>query len=178
MRTTQPGDVPIRRLARLTDADIAQLATVLIDCVEGGASVSFMHPLARAKAEAFWFGIGEAVATGARILLVAADDVGIVGTVQVALEQPDNQPHRADISKMLVHRRGRQRGIGSGLMRTAEAQARASGKSLLVLDTITGGTAERLYQRLGWSLAGTIPDYALLPYGGLCSTSVYYRKLA
>jgi GNAT superfamily N-acetyltransferase len=177
MTTTHPTRLPIRRLARLTDADIAQLATVLIDCVDGGASVSFMHPLPRTKAEAFWSRVGDGVAAGTRLLLVAEDDVGIVGTVQVALEQPDNQPHRADVSKMLVHRRARGRGIGSGLMRAVEVHARASGKSLLVLDTVTGDAAERLYQRQGWTLAGTIPDYALLPQGGLCSTSIYYRKL-
>jgi GNAT superfamily N-acetyltransferase len=167
----------IRRIEHLTDATIAQLAGVLMDCVEGGASVGFMHPLELCKAEAFFRRLGGDVAAGARILLVAEDDTGIVGTVQVVLAQPDNQPHRGDITKMLVHRRARRRGTGFELMQAAEAHARASGKSLLVLDTVTGSDAERLYRRLGWILAGVIPDYALFPRGGLTSTSVYYRQL-
>lgn len=168
----------IHRADRLTDATIAQLAGVLVDCVEGDASVGFMHPLEKGKAEAFFRRLAGDVEAGARILLVAEDDSGIVGTVQVVLAQPDNQPHRGDITKMLVHRRARRRGTGFELMRAAEAEARASGKSLLVLDTVTGGDAERLYRRLGWILAGVIPNYALFPRGGLTSTSVYYRPLA
>ena len=153
-----------------------ELALVLIDCVEGGASVSFMHPLSLPKALAFWRRVASDVDSGARALLVAEDTTSIVGTVQVVLDQPENQPHRADISKMLVHRRARRRGVGAALMRAAEDVARQSGKSLLVLDTASGD-AERLYVRLGWNLTGLIPDYALWPYGGLCSTSFYYRKL-
>jgi GNAT superfamily N-acetyltransferase len=168
----------IRRLPTLLDSDIEQLAAVLIDCVEGGASVSFMHPLARQTALDFWRRIAGDVAGGRRALLVACSTVGIVGTVQVILDQPENQPHRADVAKMLVHRRARKRGIGSALMRAAEDSARSAGKTLLVLDTVTGGDAERLYTRLGWILAGTVPDYALWPHGGLCGTSFYYRKLA
>jgi GNAT superfamily N-acetyltransferase len=166
----------VRRLTGLTDIQIHALALVLIDCVEGGASVSFMHPLSLPKALAFWQRVARDVETGARALLVAEDATGIVGTVQVVLDQPENQPHRADISKMLVHRRARRRGVGAALMRAAEEAARQSGKSLLVLDTASGD-AERLYVRLGWTLAGVIPDYALWPHGGLCSTTLYYRKL-
>lgn len=110
-------------------------------------------------------------------VLVARDAVGILGTVQVVLEQPENQPHRADVAKMLVHRRARRRGIGAALMRAAEERARAAGKTLLVLDTASPD-AERLYTRLGWTRVGIIPDYALRPHGGLCSTSIYYRKIA
>ncbi len=168
---------PVRRLTGLSDAEMQELALVLIDCVEGGASVSFMHPLSLPKALAFWRRVARDIESGARALLVAEDETGIVGTVQLVLDQPENQPHRADISKMLVHRSARRRGIGAALMRAAEAEARRSGKSLLVLDTASGD-AERLYARLGWTLAGIIPDYALWPRGGLCSTSVYYRKLA
>jgi GNAT superfamily N-acetyltransferase len=97
--------------------------------------------------------------------------------VQLALDQPENQPHRADLSKMLVHRRARRQGLGAALMRAAEATARECGKTLLVLDTVTGREAERLYQRLGWERVGVIPGYALLPQGGLCDTTVYYRNL-
>ncbi len=161
----------------MSDDTTRQLAGVLIDCVEGGASVSFMHPLGAAKAEAFWRGLGGDIAAGARALLVAEDAAGIAGTVQLVLRQPENQPHRADIAKMLVHRRARGRGVGAALLQAAEAEARAANKSLLVLDTVTGSDAERLYRRLGWQLAGVIPDYALLPRGGLCSTSYYYRQL-
>jgi ribosomal protein S18 acetylase RimI-like enzyme len=166
----------VRQLSRLTDGQIQGLAQVLIDCVEGGASVSFMHPLPLPKAMAFWRRVADDVDSGSRVLLVAEDARGIVGTVQLVFAQAENQPHRADISKMLVHRRARRMGIGAELLRAAEAAARQSDKSLLVLDTASGD-AERLYVRLGWTLAGIIPDYALWPNGGLCSSSVYYRKL-
>jgi GNAT superfamily N-acetyltransferase len=166
----------IRRATGLTDAEVHELALVLIDCVEGGASVSFMHPLSPPKALAFWRRIASDVESGARAVLVAEDATGIVGTVQIVLLQPENQPHRADISKMLVHRRARRRGVGTALMRAAEDAARHAGKSLLVLDTASGD-AERLYARLGGTLAGIIPDYAMWPKGGLCSTSIYYRTL-
>jgi GNAT superfamily N-acetyltransferase len=167
----------IRQLATLADADIAGLADVLVDCVEGGASVSFMQPLTPERARAYWRGLAEDVAGGHRLLFAASDDRGLVGTVQVILSQPENQPHRADIAKMLVHRRARRSGLGAALMKTAEDGARAAGKTLLVLDTATGGDAERLYARLGWQRVGVIPDYALWPQGGLCATTVYYRRL-
>lgn len=166
----------ITRLHAVTDAHVHELALVLIDCVEGGASVSFMHPLTLNKATAFWHRIGDEVAKGARALLVADDDLGLVGTVHLILEQPENQPHRADISKLLVHRRARRRGVGAALMHAAEDVAHECGKSLLVLDTASGD-AERLYQRLGWVLVGAVPEYALWPQGGLCSTSFYYRRI-
>jgi GNAT superfamily N-acetyltransferase len=166
----------IRRVTRLSEADAQGLARVLIDCVEGGASVGFMRPMTEAKALAFWHRIGREVESGARAMLVAEDETGVVGTVQLVLAQPENQPHRADVSKMLVHRRARRRGIGAALMRAAEDFARESRKSLLVLDTASGD-AERLYARLGWSLVGVIPDYALWPGGGCCDTSVFYRRL-
>src|SRR5262245_39583564 len=123
----------VRRLRDLTEAQLHELAIVLIDCVEGGASVSFMAPISLPKALEFWRRVAGDVESGARILLVAEDRSGIVGTVQIALDQPENQPHRADISKMLVHRRARRLGIGAALMRAAEDAARQSGKTLLVL---------------------------------------------
>jgi ribosomal protein S18 acetylase RimI-like enzyme len=165
-----------RRLHALDDAQIDALAGVLIDCVEGGASVSFMHPLPRDRAVAFWRRVAQGVAAGERALLVAEDARGLCGTVQLVLDQPENQPHRAELSKMLVHRRARRQGLGAALMRAAEATARECGKTLLVLDT-ANDEAERLYERLGWTRVGVIPDYALLPHGGLCGTTVYYRNL-
>jgi len=166
----------LRRLHALDDAQIDELAGVLIDCVEGGASVSFMHPLPHDRAAAFWRRVGQDVAAGERALLVAEDARGLCGTVQLVLHQPENQPHRADLSKLLVHRRARRQGLGEALMRAAEATARECGKTLLVLDTANDG-AERLYERLGWERVGVIPGYALLPHGGLCGTTVYYRNL-
>ncbi len=170
------GVCTVRGITHMTDAEAQGLARVLVDCVEGGASVGFMLPLSEARAIAFWRRIGRDVERGARALLVAEDETGIVGTVQLVLEQPENQPHRADVSKMLVHRRARRRGIGAALMRAAEEAARQHRKSLLVLDTASDD-AERLYARLGWTLVGVIPDYALWPGGGFCNTSVFYRKL-
>ena len=131
-----------------------------------------MQPMTREKALAFWRKVADGVARGERVLLVAEDAQGIVGTVQVILDQPENQPHRADVAKMLVHRRSRRQGAGAALMRAAEAAARNAGKTLLVLDT-----AARLYARLGWQPAGTIPRYALLPAGGECATTYFYRSL-
>ena len=166
-----------RRLHALDDAQIDELASVLIDCVEGGASVSFMHPLSRDRAVTFWRRVAQGVASGERALLVAEDARGLCGTVQLLLDQPENQPHRADLAKMLVHRRARRQGLGAALMRAAEDTARECGRTLLVLDAVTGGDASRLYERLGWVRVGAIPGYALLPKGGLCSTTVYYRDL-
>ncbi|MGH8639577.1 MAG: GNAT family N-acetyltransferase [Burkholderiales bacterium] len=167
----------LRRLHALDVAQIDELAGLLIDCVEGGASVSFMHPLSRDRAVAFWCRVAQGVTAGERALLVAEDARGLCGTVQLLLDQPENQPHRADLAKMLVHRRARRQGLGAELMRAAETTARECGKTLLVLDAVTGGDAERLYERLGWVRVGVIPGYALLPQGGLCSTTVFYRSL-
>ncbi|GAB2840376.1 hypothetical protein GCM10027277_04160 [Pseudoduganella ginsengisoli] len=171
-----PDLITVRRLFSITDAELQGLSAVLCDCVEGGASVSFMHPFSIDQARAFWSGVGGSVARGERALLVAEDAHGIVGTVQVVLAQPDNQPHRGDICKMLVSRSARRRGVGAMLMEAAEAAARACGKTLLVLDTASAD-AERLYERMGWTRLGVIPGYALLPGGGLCDTTYYYRIL-
>lgn len=176
MRTEQ-GSPSVRQLIQVNEPQLSQLADVLMDCVHGGASVSFMHPLPLAKAIDFWRDVAADARRGGRALIVAEDGSGIIGTVQVVLDQPENQPHRADIAKMLVHRRARRRGVGAALMRAAEDAAREAGKSLLVLDTASDD-AERLYVRLGWTLVGAVPDYALLPYGGYCSARFYYRKLA
>lgn len=167
----------IRRLESVDDLALNGLVDVLSDCVEGGASVSFMLPLSRERAERFWRRVAEDVRLGSRALLVAEDEAGICGTVQLVLGVPENQPHRADVAKMLVHRRARRLGVGAALVRAAEQTARELGKTLLVLDTVTGGDADRLYRRLGWTAAGNIPGYALLPRGGFCSTTVFYRQL-
>ncbi|MBP6902534.1 MAG: GNAT family N-acetyltransferase [Burkholderiaceae bacterium] len=170
----------IEELSDPSAADLQGLAQVLLDCVDGGASVSFMSPLAPERALAFWQDVAADVRAGRRALLVARDAVGgaIVGTVQLVLAQPDNQPHRADLAKMLVHRRARRQGLAERLMTEAEALARRRGKRLLVLDTVTGGDAERLYARLGWQRVGEIPGYALWPQGGLCGTTLFYRQLS
>jgi GNAT superfamily N-acetyltransferase len=168
--------IPVRCLETIDEQQVHALTNVLIDCVEGGASVSFMLPLSRTKAAQFWRGVSASVLRGERLLLVAEDQVGIVGTVQIVWAEPENQPHRADLAKMLVHRRARRRGIGAALLRAAERAAFDAGKNLLVLDTASGD-AERLYARRGWQRCGVIPGYALLPGGGLCATTVFYRAL-
>ncbi len=166
----------IRRVTALDGATCRGLAELLVDAVEGGASVSFMAPLTLERARAFWQRIGDGVARGERALLVAEDQAGISGTVHLVLDQPENQPHRADLSKLLVHRRVRRQGVGEALMRAAEPLARGCGKSLLVLDTASA-EAMRLYERLGWVRCGEIPGYALLPQGGLCATVLYWRRV-
>jgi GNAT superfamily N-acetyltransferase len=166
----------VRPLQCLSPDQIDELCRVLIDCVEGGASVSFMHPLSPQRAREFWQHVADELPRGTRALLVAEDDAGIAGTVQLLLAQPENQPHRADLAKMLVHRRARQQGVGTALLAAAEQLARNCGKTLLVLDTASA-EAERLYQRGGWQRCGTVPGYALLPHGGLCATTFFYREL-
>lgn len=166
----------ISRLELPTDADIDGLAALLVDCVAGGASVGFMQPFDLDDAQKFWRGVAADAAQGRRALLVAEDEAGIVGTVHLVLAQPPNQPHRADLSKMLVLRRMREQGVGAALMDAAEGAARAAGKSLLVLDT-SNPSAERLYARMGWTRVGTIPGFALWPQGGMCATTFFYRAL-
>src|SRR5271163_1388124 len=169
--------IQIRCLLGFGENEIRGLSDVLIDCVEGGASVSFMLPISRAKADSFWRGMADSAARGERLVLAAEDPAGtIVGTVQVVLAQPENQPHRCDLAKMLVHRRARRRGVGAALLAAAERTAVELGKTLLVLDTASGD-AERLYARMGWQRCGVIPGYALLPRGGLCDTTFFYRTL-
>jgi GNAT superfamily N-acetyltransferase len=170
------ASIRVRALDRIGDREIEGLSDVLIDCVEGGASVSFMLPMTRAKADAFWRSAAESVARGERIVLAAEDANDIVGTVQVMLVQPENQPHRGDIAKMLVRRRARRQGIGAALLAAAEHSALAAGKTLLVLDTASGD-AERIYERGGWQRCGEIPGYALWPKGGLCATTIFYKAL-
>jgi GNAT superfamily N-acetyltransferase len=171
--------VRVRRVeAQEAAACVEGLADVLIDCVEGGASVSFMLPISREKALAFWRGVAGGVERGERVLLVAETLFGeIVGTVQLITALPENQPHRADVAKMLVHRKARRRGVGQSLMAAVDAEARKERRSVLVLDTVTGGDAERLYERAGWRRVGVVPRYALMPDGEFCATTFFYKHL-
>jgi len=167
----------VRRVASDEAGSLAEeLANVLLDCVEGGASVSFMLPLARETALQFWRGVAASVSRTERTLLVAEDERGIIGTVQLITDLPENQPHRADVAKLLVHRRARNGGVGQRLMEVVEDAAREQGRSVLVLDT-ANGAAERLYERLGWQRVGTVPAFALLPNGEPCATTFFYKHV-
>jgi GNAT superfamily N-acetyltransferase len=150
---------------------------VLVDCVEGGASVSFMAPFTHDQGIVFFRKVAASVAAGDTVLLAAECDGKIVGTVQLGLDTPPNQPHRADVKKMLVHRPARGRGIGAALMARVEDEARRLGRWLLVLDTVPGENGYRLYRRAGWTECGIIPDYAMFPDGRLCPTAVFCKRL-
>ncbi|AGB78168.1 acetyltransferase [Enterobacteriaceae bacterium strain FGI 57] len=154
------------------------LSDILINCVEGGASVSFMLPFSRDKALAFWQRTAASVAANERIILAAVNaQQRIVGTAQLIIDQPENQPHRADVAKLLINEDARRFGIASQLMSHLETVARDAGKNVLVLDTATGSGAETFYQRAGWEKVGEIPRYALMPAGELTATSVFYKFL-
>ncbi|MFO0574826.1 MAG: GNAT family N-acetyltransferase [Polyangia bacterium] len=171
--------VEVRCLIAIGEREIQALCDVLIDCVEGGASVSFMLPMTRAKAEAFWRRAAASAERGERILFAAYGAGGrILGTVSLLLDQPENQPHRADLAKMLVHRDARRQGVGAALLAAAERTALERKKTLLVLDTVSGSDAERLYVQKGWQRCGEIPDYALWPDGRPCPTTVFFKQLA
>lgn len=167
----------VRRLQAINERETEGLGELLLDCVEGGASVGFLLPMSMAKAKEYWRRVGAGLARGERILLVGEDPPGrITGTVQVLLDQPENQPHRGDMSKMLVRRSERRRGLGAALLAAAERAAADAGKTLLILDTASGD-AERLYRQHGWQRCGHIPGYALWPDGAPCGTTVYYKVL-
>lgn len=154
------------------------LSALLIDCVEGGASVGFMLPLDVSRADAFWRRVQAAVARGERRLLIAEDASGaLLGAVQLLLDLPENQPHRAEVAKLLVHRHARGQGIAARLLEALESEARAANRSVLVLDTVTGSDADRLYTRHGWQRVGDIPRYALMPDGQPCSTTYFHKDL-
>ena len=172
--------VHIRRLdAVQASAAVPALAELLIDCVEGGASVGFMLPIDQQRACHFWQTVADGVSRGERALLVAESSPGVViGTAQLVLAMPENQPHRADVAKMLVHRRARRRGVAQALLEGLEHAARGENRSLLVLDTVSDSAAARLYVRCGWQRSGEIPGYALMPAGGLCPTKVYWKMLS
>jgi GNAT superfamily N-acetyltransferase len=171
--------IEVRRLdGAAAHAELDRLADVLFDCVAGGASVSYLAPFSHEQARAAFAAFAAEVEQGRRLLLAAFADGRLVGTVQVILALPPNQPHRAEIAKLLVHRSARKRGIAQLLMEHAEAEARAEGKTLLVLDTVTGDDAERLYARLGWTRVGVIPGYALYPDGRPCATTFFWKALS
>jgi ribosomal protein S18 acetylase RimI-like enzyme len=153
------------------------LAAVLADCVAGGASVSYLEPFAHEDARAAFEDWAAEVERGRRVILAAFDGGELVGTVQLIVAVPPNQPHRGEIAKLLVHRSARRRGVARRLMEHVEVEARAEGKTLLVLDTVTGDAAERLYQGLGWTTVGVIPGYALYPDGRPCDTTVFFKAL-
>ena len=172
------GKVEIVSLAApVADAALEQLADVLVNCVAGGASVSFMSPFSHEQALGFFRKVAGSVAAGDTVLLAANLDGRIVGTVQLGLDTPPNQPHRADIKKMLAHRAVRGRGIGAALMAQVEEEARRRGRWLLVLDTVPGENGHRLYLRSGWQQTGIVPDYALFPDGRLCDTAIMWKRL-
>jgi GNAT superfamily N-acetyltransferase len=170
--------IEIRRLgATEVNAQLDGLAAVLADCVAGGASVSYLAPFSHEQARAAFEAVAEDVEEGRRLLLAAFAEGELVGTVQVILALPPNQPHRGEIAKLLVHRSARKRGIAQLLMERAESEARAEGKTLLVLDTVTGDDAERLYTRLGWTRVGVIPGYALYPDTRPCDTTIFWKEI-
>ena len=170
--------VEIRRLTTTEGREhLDALASVLEDCVVGGASVSYLAPFSHEDARSAFEGFVADAEQGLRVILAAFDDGTLVGTVQLILAVPPNQPHRGEIAKLLVHRSARKRGIAQLLMDGAEAAARAEGKTLLVLDTVTGDPAERLYERLGWQTVGVIPGYALYPDGRPCDTTVFWKSI-
>ena len=170
--------IDVRRLAAPElRTHLDALAAVLADCVAGGASVSYMAPFSQDDARAQFASWAAEVEDGTRLLLAAFRDDEVVGTVQVVFAAPPNQPHRADVAKLLVHRSARRLGVAQRLMEHAEAEARAEGKTLLVLDTVTGDDAERLYTRLGWTRVGVIPNYALYPDGRTCDTTVFWKAV-
>ena len=163
--------------AKSARAAIPDLAAVLADCVASGASVSFMEGFGRAEAAAFFKSVFDSVSAGDTILLAARDGRRIVGTVQLGLDTPPNQPHRADVKKLLVHRSARGAGVGEALMKELESIARREGRRLLTLDTVTGEAGYRLYRRLGWTEVGVIPDYALFPDGTYCDTTIFWKRI-
>lgn len=172
-------DVTIRVLTEEeTRAALPALAEILSDCVEGGASVGFMLPFPPRAAVPYWDGVASAVGRGETTLVVAEVGGRPVGTVQLGVATMPNQPHRADVKKLLVHRDARGLGLARRLMEAAETEAMKRGRRVLVLDTATGEPAEAIYERFGWMRAGVVPDYALMPDGRYCATTFFYKHLA
>lgn len=172
-------DAPTTVVALRPSAEvISALADLLVETVAGGGSVSFMHPLEPEVAAAFWTKSLAEAEEGRRVVLGVMEDGELLGTVTLLLDCPPNQPHRGEIAKMMTHVRHRGRGVARALMLEAERIARERGRSLLTLDTATEGGAGPFYEKLGFTRAGVIPDYALKPYGGLCGTIFYWKRIA
>lgn len=168
--TIEPLPTPAR------DSDVRDLARLLVDAIDSGAGVSFMSGLTEVEADAWWRSVITASPARA-LILVARDGDGIVGTVQLQPAWAPNQPHRADVAKLIVHRRGRNRGIARALMQALEPAASAAGFTLLLLDTCAGSAAERLYTSMGWVRVGVVPGFALNPDRSLCDTVFFYKQL-
>ncbi|RVU16166.1 GNAT family N-acetyltransferase [Methylobacterium oryzihabitans] len=164
--------------AEEAEARLGDLAEILVDAVAHGASVNFLAGFGPAEAEAFWRGQLPGLRDGERRLVAAFDGERLVGTVVLAFAPQPNATHRAEIGKMLVHSAQRRRGLGRRLLAAAEAQARAAGRTLLMLDTETGSAGDRLYRACGWVPVGTVPDHAYRPDGRLAATTVFYKSLA
>jgi GNAT superfamily N-acetyltransferase len=175
--TTTTASVRLLNRQQALEA-IPALSDILVDGVEGGASLGFMSPLSIAEAPKYWKGIAGAVGRGEILLFASEIDGRIVGTVQVGFAMKPNQPHRGDLMKLLVHSAARGRGISRLLMEAAERESAKHGRWLLVLDTATGSPAEEIYARFGWQRSGVIPDYALYPDGSYCSTTIFYKRVA
>jgi GNAT superfamily N-acetyltransferase len=158
------------------EAEIEELAEILWDCVDGGASVNFVKPFTREQAQAYWRRVIASMKDGGTMMLAARHERRLVGTVLLGIDTPPNQPHRADIKKLLVHRRARRHGLAKALMAAAEAEARRRGRTLLTLDTQCGSTAERLYHALGYTLLGVIPRYAVAPDGRTVDDCAFFYK--
>ena len=170
--------IEIRALsAEETHSHIADLSEVMIDCVEGGASIGYMSPYTLDDAAQFWKAVVADLLNNSVLHLAASDEGKIVGTVQVVLKQPPNQPHRGDLKKLMVRTSARGKGVARKLMQAAETAAQDHGKTLLVLDTATGSDAEFIYPKLGWKRVGVIPNYAKFPDGRFCDTTVFYKEL-
>lgn len=165
------------QITPLTHAAMPQLAELLIETVAAGGSVSFMHPLAPADARAFWQASLTAAEAGGRVLYGAWHGPELIGTVTLLLDFPPNQPHRAEIAKMMTRVAWRGQGVATRLLRTAEAEAARRGRTLLTLDTSVDGGARKLYEGAGYTLVGEIPDFALTPDGRLNGTLIYYKRL-
>ena len=173
-----PDPIEVRRLnGPELRTQLGTLADVLADCVAGGASVSYLAPFSQEDARTAFAGMLAEAEAGRRLILAAFTEGRLVGTVQVILALPPNQPHRAEIAKLLVHSAARRRGVAEQLMWAAEEEARGEGKTLLVLDAVTGDDAARLYARLGWTTVGVIPNYALYPDGRPCDTTVFWKEI-
>ncbi|HJU90194.1 MAG TPA: GNAT family N-acetyltransferase [Gemmatimonadaceae bacterium] len=170
------SELVIEEVDDVSDEVVQGLAELLVDAIESGAGISFMSGL-RAEDAAEWWRKTLSTSSPRAVILIARDAEGILGTVQLQPAWAPNQPHRADVAKLIVHRRARGRGIARALMHELESQARARKFSLLLLDTCQGSAAEQLYTSLGWVRVGVVPRFALNPDGSPCDTVFFYKEV-